>query len=116
MDPKYLPKTDGGIKSSTKIKLHVPKGDVCIIWSTLEDAASIRYPTEGSPLIQSFCRMIIDRANDKTLQSTGFVRTFLPDLSEEIRSKYGVQIDSKNSFAKSFYFQVKGKTTNAGHH
>ena len=114
MPHKYEPKTDG-IRSTSKTQLQLSKADVCIIWSTVEEAASIRFPTEGSPLIQSLCGMIIDKAIDKTLQSTPFVRALIPDLSEEVRRKHGTQIEYKSSFAKSFYLQLKGKSRNSSH-
>lgn len=112
MPSRFAPKDDGGVKRVRKRELYSTKGDMCIIWSTIEGATSLRFPDKGSALIQALCKMFINEANNKTLQVTPFTH-LLSKLSEMINCEYNIQIQYEVRLAKPFFLQLKGKCSDS---
>ena len=108
--PRYFEPQHDGITAckTTKIKTETYKGDMCIIWSTTDGSISLRLPREGSPLIQTLCKLIVDKAKHKLLPSTEFAN-LVKEVQWKVKSDNRVQIAIEDKLSKPFYLCCTGE-------
>ena len=104
---RFEPKHDGGIKASVKRPLESLRGDMCIVWSTTDGSLSLRMANRGSPLIQTLCQMVMDKAKCNSLSSTEFAG-LLNEVQWKVAADSRVQIVVDNKLAKPFYLTLTG--------
>ena len=96
------------IKSKKPKEVLSRKGDIMMIYSTLEDTKSRRDKSEGSPLIQCFSKTIIELFEDGKLRETDFLRVVDLTKKKVCHEFPGMQPVFEDSLSKDFFLPVKG--------
>ena len=108
MPHRFEPKHDGILSSeTTACTKETYSGDMCIVWSTTDGSTSLRLSSEGSPLIQTLCNIIMEKAKSNTLSSTNF-HDLLKEVQWKIKSDNRVQIVIDDRLSKPFYLSCTG--------
>ena len=118
-NPNYIPrdsaKSDDAssmfeiISPIKELSVYSKVGDYMVVYSTPNDFSSIRYPKEGSPLIQTLSNEIIRLSEEPNCKRTT-LQHLIESVKQKVYQQYTLVLVVENALVKDLYLPFKGNS------
>ena len=116
-NPDYVPRDSVKIDDASsmfeiispikELSVYSKVGDYMVVYSTPNDFSSLRYPKEGSPLIQTLSNEIIRLSEEPNCKRTT-LQHLIESVKQKVYQQYTLVLVVENALVKDLYLPFKG--------